>query len=101
MLGRPLYEAFPAPEAHRILQRLEFHDTPKHAGWLNMVEVEIGVLRGQGLDRRIGERELLIAEIMAWQQQRNASGTRVRWKFTTQKARDKLGYAYPNIANKS
>ena len=75
--------------------------TLPHASWLNMVEIEIGVLRGQCLDRRIGERELLIAEIMAWQQQRNASGTRVRWKFTTQKARDKLGRAYPNIANKS
>jgi len=96
-----LYEAFPAPEAHRILQRLQFHYTPKHASWLNMVEIEIGVLRGQCLDRRIGERKLLIAEIAAWQQQRNASGARVKWKFTTQKARDKLGRAYPNIANKS
>ena len=52
-----LYETFPAPEAHRILRRLEFHYTPKHASWLNMVEIEIGVLRGQCLDRRIGERE--------------------------------------------
>ena len=52
-----LYEAFPASEAHRVLQRLEFHYTPKHASWLNMVEIEIGVLRGQCLDRRIGERE--------------------------------------------
>ena len=54
-----LYETFPAPEAHRMLQRLEFHYTPKHASWLNMVEIEIGVLRGQCLDRRIGEREIL------------------------------------------
>ncbi len=54
-----LYETFPAPEAHRILQRLEFHYTPKHASWLNMVEIEIGVLRGQCLDRRIGERDVL------------------------------------------
>ena len=52
-----LYEAFPAPEAHRILRRLEFHYTPKHASWLNMVEIEIGVLRGQCLDRRIGDRD--------------------------------------------
>ena len=71
-----LYETFPAPEAHRILQRLEFHYTPKHASWLNMVEIEIGVLRGQCLDRRIGEREVLDAEIDAWQRQRNASGAR-------------------------
>jgi transposase len=76
-----LYETFPAPEAHRILQRLEFHYTTKHASWLNMVEIEIGVLRGQCLDRRIGERETLIAEIGAWQRQRNASGDRIKWKL--------------------
>ena len=56
-----LYETFPAPEAHRILQRLEFHYTPKHASWLNMVEIEIDVLRSQCLDRRIGERDRLAA----------------------------------------
>ena len=69
-----LYEAFPAPEAHRILQRLEFHYTPKHASWLNMVEIEIGVLRGQCLDRRIGDRAVLNTEVAAWQRQCNASG---------------------------
>ena len=72
-----LHETFPAPEAHRILQRLEFHYTPKHASWLNMVEIEIGVLRGQCLDRRIGERNILVADIEAWQRQRNASGVRI------------------------
>ncbi len=96
-----LYETFSAPEAHRILQRLEFHYTPKHASWLNMVEIEIGVLRGQCLDRRIGERDVLIAEIAAWQKQRNASGARVKWKFTTQKARTKLARAYLDISNRS
>jgi len=96
-----LYETFPAPEAHRILQRLEFHYTPKHASWLNMVEIEIGVLRGQCLDRRIGDRETLIGEIDAWQRQRNASGARIKWKFTTQKARDKLARAYPGTAKES
>ena len=96
-----LYETFPAPEAHRILQRLEFHYTPKHASWLNMVEIEIGVLRGQCLDRRIGEREVLVTEIEAWQRQRNASGARIKWKFTTQKARDKLARAYPDTAKES
>jgi hypothetical protein len=96
-----LYETFPAPEAHRILQRLEFHYTPKHASWLNMVEIEIGVLRGQCLDRRIGEREMLIAEIDAWQRRRNASGARITWKFTTEKARDKLARAYPDILKES
>ncbi len=93
-----LYETFPAPEARRILQRLEFHYTPKHASWLNMVEIEIGVLRGQCLDRRIGERDVLIAEIAAWQKQRDASGARIKWKFTTQKARTKLARAYPDTA---
>jgi transposase len=96
-----LYETFPAPEAHRILQKLKFHYTPKHASWLNMVEIEIGVLRGQCLDRRIGEREVLIAEIEAWQRQRNTSGARIKWKFTTQKARTKLARAYPDILNQS
>ncbi len=96
-----LYETFPAAEAHRILRRLEFHYTPKHASWLNMVEIEIGVLRGQCLDRRIGERDRLIGEIAAWQKQRNASGARINWKFTTQKARDKLARAYPDTAMES
>jgi transposase len=96
-----LYEAFRAPEAHRVLQRLEFHYTPKHASWLNMVEIEIGVLRGQCLDRRVGERDVLIAEIEAWLTQRNASGARIKWRFTTQKARNKLARAYPDTAKES
>ena len=90
-----LYEAFPAPEARRVLRRLEFHFTPKHASWLNMAEIEIGVLRGQCLDRRIGERDQLGREIAAWEQARNAAGARVRWLFTTEKARAKMGRAYP------
>src|SRR5215210_827390 len=68
-----LYEAFPAPQAHRILERIEFHYTPKHASWLNMVEIEIGVLKGQCLDRRIDNPEELEREIAAWQRRRNAS----------------------------
>jgi transposase len=91
-----LYETFPAPEAHRILRRLEFHFTPKHASWLNMVEIEIGVLRSQCLDRRIADRKTLQAEIDAWQAQRNAARARVKWMFTTQRARLKLLRAYPN-----
>jgi transposase len=91
-----LYEAFPAPEAHRILRRLEFHYTPKHASWLNMVEIEIGVLRSQCLDRRIEDRQTLEAEIAAWEAQRNATAARIKWMFTTQRARIKLLRAYPN-----
>src|SRR6476619_7028698 len=71
-----LYQAVPAPEAHRVLRRLEFHYTPKHASWLNMVEIEIGVLRSQCLDRRIGDRHTLKTEIAAWQRQRNADRAR-------------------------
>ena len=96
-----LYETFAAPEAHRILQRLAFHYTPKHASWLNMVEIEIGVLRGQCLDRRIGERTVLETEIKAWQADRNQAGARIQWKFTTQKARNKLARAYPDTAKSS
>jgi hypothetical protein len=91
-----LYQAFPPAEARRILRRLEFHYTPKHASWLNMVEIEIGVLRGQCLDRRIDSNEQLEAEIAAWERQRNASGARIKWMFTTDKARAKMGTAYPN-----
>ena len=90
-----LYETFPAAEAHRILERLEFHYTPKHASWLNMVEIEIGVLKGQCLDRRIDNPEELAREIAAWQRRRNAAGARVKWMFTTEKARAKMGRAYP------
>mgnify|MGYP000246355161 CR=1 FL=1 len=90
-----LYQAFPADEARRVLRRLEFHYVPKHASWLNMVEIEIGVLRSQCLDRRIDNRERLASEIAAWERQRNASGARIKWMFTTDKARAKMGRAYP------
>ena len=63
--------------------------------WLNMVEIEIGVLRGQCLDRRIASQEQLVSEIAAWERQRNASRARIKWMFTTEKARDKMGRTYP------
>jgi transposase len=90
-----LYQAFPAVEARRVLRRLEFHYVPKHASWLNMVEIEIGVLRSQCLDRRIATQEQLESEIAAWERQRNASGAHIKWMFTTDKARAKMGRAYP------
>ena len=96
-----LYQTFPAPEARRILRRLEFHHTPRHASWLNMVEIEIGVLRTQCLDRRIESRSLLENEIKAWQNLRNRSGARIQWMFTTEKARAKMAKAYPNPTNES
>jgi transposase len=94
-----LYDAFPPCEASRVLRRLEFHYVPKHASWLNMVEIEIGVLRGQCLDRRIDTHGTLVSEIDAWERQRNASGARVKWMFTTEKARAKMGRAYPEPAS--
>jgi transposase len=90
-----LYQAFPAAEARRVLRRLEFHYVPKHASWLNMVEIEIGVLRNQCLDRRIAAKEHLVSEIAAWERQRNAARARIKWMFTTEKARAKMRRAYP------
>jgi len=90
-----LYQTFPAEEARRVLRRLEFHYVPKHASWLNMVEIEIGVLATQCLDRRIETYEQLAAETAAWEQQRNAAGARIKWMFTTEKARVKMERAYP------
>ena len=90
-----IYDSFPAPEARRVLKRLEFHHTPKHASWLNMVEIEIGVLRSQCLDRRIDNKDTIIAEVAAWERRRNAEQARINWMFTTENARDKLRKAYP------
>jgi hypothetical protein len=95
-----LYAAFPASEARRILRRLEFHYTPKHASWLNMVEIEIGVLKSQCLDRRIDNRNRLVAELAAWQCRRNQNGTRINWMFSTEKARAKMARAYPTPSSK-
>lgn len=91
-----LYQSFPPDEARRILRRLEFHYVPKHASWLNMVEIEIGVLKGQCLARRIADRTTLEAEISSWEQARNETGARIRWLFTVERARRKMGRAYPS-----
>jgi transposase len=90
-----LYQAYPAVEARRILRKLEFHYTPKHASWLNMVEIEIGVLKSQCLSRRIADKPRLISEIAAWERARNAEGARIRWMFTVDKARAKMRRSYP------
>ncbi|WFU23162.1 IS630 family transposase [Bradyrhizobium sp. CB1717] len=96
-----LYQAFAPAEARRILRRLEFHYTPEHASWLNMVEIEIGVLQGQCLSRRIDDPKRLRNEIAAWERQRNKARARINWMFTTDKARDKLGRAYPDAPKES
>jgi phage protein D len=84
-----------------VLRRLEFHYVPKHASWLNMVEIEIGILAKQCLDRRIKSRAKLTAETAAWEKQRNAARARIKWMFTTDKARAKMGRAYPKLDAKS
>jgi transposase len=96
-----IYQTFPAHEARRILRRLEFHYVPKHASWLNMVEIEIGVLACQCLDRRIDSYSRLVAETAAWEKRRNAERARIKWMFTTEKARAKMGRAYPTPTTNS
>jgi hypothetical protein len=92
-----LYEVFPPAEAKRILDRLEFHYTPKHGSWLNMAEIELSVLNRQCLDRRIPDTPILAAEVGAWERMRNAKGATVNWRFTTADARIKLKRLYPSI----
>jgi DDE superfamily endonuclease/Homeodomain-like domain len=96
-----LYQAFEPAEARRILSRLEFHFTPKHASWLNMVEIEIGVMVTQCLDRRIPDKATLITEIAAWERPRNAEAARITWMFTVDRAREKLGRVYPQPATRT
>jgi transposase len=95
--AKNLYEAFPADEARRILRRLEFHYTPTHASWLNMVEIEISVLASQCLDRRIPDRATLAREITAWQTRRNETGDHIKWMFSVDRARTKMAKAYPDV----
>ncbi len=90
-----LYEAFPPDEARRLIDKLELHYTPKHGSWLNMAEIELGVLGRQCLDRRLPDLANLRSEVAAWQQARNAQRVHVRWQFTTTDARIKLHRLYP------
>jgi transposase len=92
-----LYDAFDPAEARRILRRIEFHYVPKHASWLNMVEIEIGVLKKQCLERRIADLATLRSELAAWEKARNESGARIRWMFTVDHARKKLGKVYRQL----
>ncbi len=92
-----LYEAFPAAEARRLVERFEWHFTPKHGSWLDLAELELGVLSSQCLDRRIPDKQTLIDEITAWEQDRNANHAMANWHFTTPNARVKLKHLYPSI----
>ncbi len=93
--GAASYQAFAPEEARRILRRLEFHYTPKHASWLNMVEIELSVLSRQCLERRIPDAKTLAREMGAWEQKRNEEGATVQWRFTASDAREKLARLYP------
>ena len=90
-----LYEAFPAPEARRLVERFEWHYTPKHGSWLNMAESELSVLSGQCLDRRIPDKQTLTEEVAAWEDSRNKKHVKADWQFTTADARVKLKRLYP------
>ena len=92
-----LYKAFEPKEAKRILDKLEFHYTPKHGSWLNMAEIELSVLNRQCLERRIPDMDSLKQEIKAWEENRNEKSNSVDWRFTTADARIKLKKLYPSI----
>jgi hypothetical protein len=88
---------FPAAEARRLVERFEWHYTPKHGSWLDLAESELGVLSSQCLDRRIPDKQTLIDEIAAWEHVRNANHIKANWHFTTSNARIKLKHLYPSI----
>ena len=92
-----LYAAFPPVEARRLMERIEWHYTPRHGSWLNMAETELSVLAGQCLEERMGSREHLESAVAAWEASRNAASCRVDWRFTTADARIKLKRLYPVI----
>src|SRR6185437_13783450 len=92
-----LYATFPAAEARRLVERFEWHYTPKHGSWLDMAESELAVLATQCLDRRIPDKPTLIAEVAAWQRNRNKSHVKAEWQFTTKDARIKLKTLYPQF----
>ena len=92
-----LYEVFEPTEAKRILDKLDFHFTPKHGSWLNMAEIEFSILSRQCLNRYIKNEASLIQEIQSWQEDRNKIQATVDWQFTTDNARIKLKKLYPSI----
>ena len=92
-----LYETFPPDHAKALWDRFEFVYTPKHGSWLNMAEIELNVLIGQCLNRRIDDIEVVRRESLAWQEFRNNKGAKVNWQFTAENARTKLNRLYPTL----
>ena len=95
--GASLYEAFPPQKARRILDKIEFHYTPKHGSWLNMAETEIGIMNRQCLHCRLDNQHKLATQVAAWESTRNAKTARIHWTFTLAVARQKLRKLYPSI----
>jgi hypothetical protein len=92
-----LYEAFPPEEARRLIERFEWHFTPKHGSWLNLAESELAVLSGQCLDRRIPDAGVLTTEVDAWRKRRNTHNAKANWHFTSADALMKLKSLYPAL----
>lgn len=88
------YETYGAEEAEKILSRVEFHYTPKHASWLNVAEIEIGVMDAECTGRRIGDKDTLSKEVRAWASRRNRQEKKIDWRFTRQRADEKLSKYY-------
>lgn len=95
--GGSLYERFPATEARRLLDKIEFHYTPKHGSWLNMAETEIGIMNRQCLKRRLDCQAKIAKEVVAWERKRNLKQARIHWTFSLAIARQKLRKLYPSI----
>ena len=94
-----LYQTFEPKEARRVIQRLEFHYTPKHGSWLNMAEIEFSVFSNQCLNRRIEDEETLKREIAALETERNQAAATIDWRFSTNDARNKLRRIYPSVSH--
>jgi hypothetical protein len=94
-----LYETFPPDEAKSIWDRFEFVYTPKHGSWLNMAEIELNVLMGQCLSKRIDNIEAVRQEVSAWEKNRNNKNAKINWQFTNDQARIKLKKLYPTISS--
>ena len=92
-----LYEAFTASEARRLVERFEWHYTPKHGSWLNMAESELAILSSQCLDRRIPDQRSLKRQVAAWLVDRNTHNVKADWRFTAADARIKLKSLYPAL----
>ena len=95
--GASLYKVFEPAEARRLLDKLEFHYTPKHGSWLNMAEIEFSLLSRQCMSDRMVDREYLTQEVAAWVKNRNSSKSEMNWRFTTEDARIKLKHLYPTL----